>query len=91
MIVYLEKEAAMQDDVRWIDVHAHLNYLEDTPAEVLKRANEEGVDHVITIGTCKKDHEIVLKLVDECGPNVYGTLGVHPHEAAEYNLSLIHI
>ncbi len=70
--------------IKWIDVHAHLNYLEDTPAEVLSRAEAKGVDHVITIGTCKKDHETVLKLVDECGPKVFGTLGVHPHEAEEY-------
>jgi len=69
----------------WIDVHAHLNYLEDAPADVLARAKTNGVEKIITIGTCQKDHNTVLDLVNTCGPNVYGTLGVHPHEAKEYN------
>ena len=69
----------------WIDVHTHLNFLEDSPEESLKRARENGVDQVITIGTEPKDHQVVLELAEKFYPQVHCTLGVHPHEGVQYN------
>lgn len=65
----------------WIDVHTHLNMLEVSPEQALADCKAAGVDGVITIGTEPKDHPIVLELAKKFYPQVYCTLGVHPHEA----------
>lgn len=70
---------------RWIDVHSHLNFLEMSPQEALSHGRSVGVERVITIGTTPEDHEVVLALANTLGPEVYCTLGVHPHEASLYN------
>jgi TatD DNase family protein len=69
----------------WIDVHAHLDMLEDSPAETLRKAKEAGVSKIVTIGTEPKDHEFVLKTAKEFYPDMYCTLGVHPHQGIEWS------
>lgn len=66
-----------------IDSHCHLDYYTDAelPA-VLARAAAAGVGEMVTIGTTMEQAAKVLKLVETC-PNVWGTVGVHPHHAAE--------
>lgn len=68
----------------WIDVHTHLNMLEATPEEALKEAQNQGVERIITIGTCPDDHQLVMDLAHQYAPYVYCTLGVHPHDAQAY-------
>ncbi len=63
-----------------IDVHAHLDMLEESPAEVLARAKAAGVQKIVTIGTEPKDHEFVLQTARQFYPDIYCTLGVHPHQ-----------
>lgn len=70
--------------VRWIDLHAHLDKLEEGPEAALQKAQEAGVDRVVTIGTDPEDLETVLRLVRENPGRVYGTLGIHPHEGVKY-------
>lgn len=70
---------------RWIDVHTHLNMLEVSPEEALVRGKAAGVERFITIGTCPDDHELVQTLAKDLGPEVYCTLGVHPHDASKFN------
>lgn len=65
----------------WIDVHTHINMLEMTPEEALQKASENGVEKMITIGTCPDDLPLVLSLAQKYGPRVSCTLGIHPHEA----------
>ncbi len=68
----------------WTDAHTHLNMLkEKTPLEAIELAKEEGIHRFINIGTNSKDHPIVLDLVKK-HEEVYCTLGVHPHEAADF-------
>lgn len=74
--------------MNWIDVHTHFNMLEASPRESLKQAIENGVDKMITIGTCEKDLPIVLNIAEELSPHVYCALGVHPHDAKDYNSSV---
>lgn len=70
----------------WIDVHTHLNFLNDTtPDAALAEARAAGVDKMITIGTEPKDHAVVLELARRYFPVVACTLGVHPHEGAIYD------
>lgn len=64
-----------------IDVHAHLDMLETTPEQTLQLANQRGVDKIITIGTEPQDHQTVLNIAEKLYPQVYCTLGVHPHQA----------
>lgn len=69
----------------WIDVHTHLNFLEVTPEEAVAQAKAQGVERMFTIGTEPEDHQIVLDLAKKFYPNVFCTLGVHPHEAQKWS------
>lgn len=66
---------------RWIDVHVHLDKLEEGVEPALEMAKQEGVERVITIGTDPADLPIVLQLSEKYAPMVFCTLGIHPHEA----------
>jgi TatD DNase family protein len=66
-----------------IDSHAHLthpDYAREGPAEILRRAAEEGVEAVVSvaydIGSC----EDVVRLAGS-EPSVRAVVGIHPHEA----------
>ncbi len=69
----------------WIDVHTHLNFLEISPEEAIRVATEKGVDRFITIGTEPEDLPIVLELAERFSPQVFCTLGIHPHEGKVYS------
>jgi TatD DNase family protein len=75
----------MQHAPQWIDVHCHLNFLDVSPEQAVEQARAAGVTRLVTIGTCPDDHGEVLRLVDTFPETVYGTLGVHPHEAQLFN------
>lgn len=64
-----------------IDSHCHLNYpeLADTAA-VVARALEAGVGLMQTISTQRSDFSQV-KTLAEVYPEIYCSIGVHPHEA----------
>lgn len=66
-----------------IDSHCHLDYFEDGEIEdIVARAREAGVDRLVTIGTRVRQAEAV-KALTERFPDVWGTVGVHPHNAGE--------
>lgn len=65
----------------WIDMHAHLDMLDDSVEETLRKAADAGVGTIITIGTEPADHAKVLEISQKYHPKVYCTLGVHPHQA----------
>jgi TatD DNase family protein len=65
----------------WIDVHAHLDKLEEGPEQALQMSQAAGVQRVITIGTEPADLPVVLELSEKLAPMVFCTLGIHPHEA----------
>ena len=68
-----------------IDSHCHLNYepmflsLEKT----IERANNNGVKYMLTISTEDKHYENIIKIVNKYS-SVYGTYGIHPHEAKNH-------
>ena len=70
----------------FIDSHCHIgprNFGEETP-EIVQRAREAGLSHLIHIGAgggLDDCHEAIT-LVDTY-PEVYCTLGVHPHDVGE--------
>lgn len=65
----------------FIDTHAHLGMLEHSPiAEILDRAKAQGISKMITVAT----HEESWKVNEEFAaksPDIYFTLGLHPHDA----------
>ena len=64
-----------------IDSHVHLDdprYDPDRP-EMFTRAQDAGVEAFITIGCDLVSSRAAVKLADQ-HPNVYATVGVHPHE-----------
>jgi TatD DNase family protein len=66
-----------------IDSHCHLDYFEaDEVPGLLERARAAGVGEVVTIGTRLDASETVIRLA-ETYPNVWCTVGQHPHDAAE--------
>jgi TatD DNase family protein len=67
-----------------VDSHCHLDFPElqtDLPG-VLARAAEAGVMAMLTIGT-RLDRFRGVRAVAESAPNIWCTVGIHPHEAAE--------
>lgn len=66
-----------------IDSHCHLDYYKpDELPEVLRRAAAGGVGGMVTIGTTLEQSRGLLAIV-EGRPNLWCTVGVHPHHAAE--------
>ena len=68
--------------MRLIDSHCHLNYegLVERQAEVLDNARQRGVSGFLNISTRKREWGDIIA-VAEREPDVWASVGVHPHEA----------
>jgi TatD DNase family protein len=69
----------------WIvDSHCHLDYegLAERLPEVLSHAESAGVGLMLSIGTRLREFPRLLKIAEE-NPNVFCTVGTHPHNAHE--------
>ena len=65
-----------------IDSHCHLDYFSDAERpDVLARAAAAGVGGMVTIGTTLTQSS--LPAIAEAQPNLWCTVGIHPHHAAE--------
>ncbi len=67
-----------------IDSHAHLtaDVFDVSSDDLLDRACEAGVDHVISVGTDVSDARRVIDLATESS-RVSAAVGIHPHEAGK--------
>jgi TatD DNase family protein len=66
-----------------IDSHCHLDYFTEAERpDVLARALAAGVGEMLTIGTTLAQSQLLPALA-AAQPNVWCTVGVHPHHAAE--------
>jgi len=65
-----------------IDSHCHLDHepLFNNINEVVDRSKNVGIKKLLTICTTLKSFENIVKLVD-IDPIIFGTFGIHPHEA----------
>jgi TatD DNase family protein len=68
-----------------IDTHAHLDALDDDPANVVARARDAGVTRILTIGAAQ------AVALAERFEDVYAVVGVHPHEAETGDLNEIRL
>ena len=68
-----------------IDSHCHLTYepMSSSLDETIKRANNDGVKYLLTISTEDKSFKNILKIIKDYN-SVYGTYGIHPHEAKKH-------
>ena len=65
-----------------IDSHCHLDHepLWSNLEDVIKRSKKEGIKKILTICTTIKSFEKIKELVNN-DEIIYGTYGIHPHEA----------
>ena len=65
-----------------VDSHCHLNYkgLREDEAGVIERARAAGVGCMLAINTKLKEYDEV-RVIAEKYDDVFGTVGIHPHEA----------
>jgi len=65
-----------------IDSHCHLNYkgLREDIQGVVERARERGIGCFLSINTKLSEYHEIVGLIDTY-PDVFGTVGIHPHEA----------
>ncbi len=67
-----------------IETHCHLDYLDKEQLEfTLQKSAEVGIEQIITIAVSPDNLERVFELTRQA-PNIWGTQGIHPHEAASY-------
>ena len=68
-----------------IDSHCHLDYpsLYSNLDKVIDRAKESGVKYLLTIST-SLDSFKKIENITSIYSNVYGTLGIHPHETKNF-------
>lgn len=69
----------------WLDLHTHLNMLEQSPEIAIAEAQALGIKRLVTIGTEPNDLPVVLGLAQKFYPVVTCTLGIHPHEGGVYS------
>jgi TatD DNase family protein len=72
----------MTQELQWIDTHCHV-YEENIPGgqdHALQAARDAGVVTMIVIGT---DADTTRQAIDIANmhPDVYATVGLHPHDA----------
>lgn len=71
--------------MRLADSHCHLNYkgLAEQQGEILARARETGVAAMLNISTREREWDDVIATAER-EPDVWATVGIHPHEADEH-------
>lgn len=71
-----------------IETHCHLDYLESEALQAaLESAKAVNIERIITIGVSPDNLEKVRQLAQE-HEQVWGTQGIHPHDAKEYSPSV---
>jgi len=70
----------------FIDTHCHLDFPEfnQDRDQVIKRAKDQGIDYIINIGSSIEGSKRSVELSREYD-NIYATIGIHPHEADNFN------
>lgn len=69
-----------------VDSHCHLNFPEfkDDLPDVIRRAEQNGVKAMLTVNTKLSEARDLQKIADQY-PQIYCTVGVHPHYAQDHN------
>lgn len=78
----------MQSEIKYIDIHAHLNFpdYDQDREEIIRRAYTEGVA-IINIGTTIESSQKVIEIAErytEVHPHLYAIPGIHPTEICDW-------
>ena len=77
-----------QFDTPIIETHCHLDYLDEEQLTLtLEKSAAVGIETIITIAVSPDNLDRVLELT-RVADNIWGTQGVHPHEAEAYDDSV---
>ena len=70
----------------FFDTHAHLHdpWIGDDLPDVMARASDAGVEQIVTIGCSLEDSRNALAVAEQYD-NVWATIGVHPHDARDWD------
>ncbi|MEH6586554.1 MAG: TatD family hydrolase [Halioglobus sp.] len=72
-------------DTPIIETHCHLDYLQgDDLIDTLAKSRDVGVEKIITIAVSPDNLDIVRSLANSAA-DIWGTQGIHPHEAEHYS------
>ena len=65
-----------------VDSHCHLDYepMFSNLDSVIKRVKDSKVKYMLTISVTDKKYDTIIEITKKF-QNVYGTYGIHPHEA----------
>ena len=68
-----------------IDSHCHLEYepIASNLDSVIKRALDLNIKYLLSICTTNDSYEKILDITSNY-KNIFGTYGIHPHEAKKY-------
>ena len=67
-----------------IETHCHLDYLDESELETtLERCAEVGIERIVTIAVSPDNLDKVMAIT-RAYPNIWGSQGIHPHEAENY-------
>ena len=70
-----------------IDSHCHLDHepLLSDLTNVIKRSKEVGIEKLLTISTSLESFNRIKDIINE-DEMIYGTIGIHPHEANDKSI-----
>jgi TatD DNase family protein len=73
----------------FVDSHCHIDgeAFDADRDEIVRQANDSGVKMMLTVGTGNPHNGEIKRAVEiaESYDNVYASVGVHPHDAKEYD------
>ena len=71
-----------------IDSHCHLDHepLLSDLSNVIKRSKDVGIEKLLTISTSLESFERIKKIIN-FDDMIYGTIGIHPHESGENQIT----
>jgi len=77
-----------EEGIYLTDTHTHLHFPELSKHinDHLRDASKVGVERFITVGINKKDSAKAVKLTENY-ENIFASVGIHPHDASEFNHS----
>ena len=75
----------------FIDTHAHLDMIKNmTPEESLQRSLNDGVKYIINVGSSIEGSRKSVRYARQF-PDVFASVGIHPHDAEDFGESEIKI
>jgi TatD DNase family protein len=66
-----------------VDTHAHIEMCEGTPADVVQRATDAGIEKILTIGLSGETFDETLKIAEQHA-GVFAAVGWHPNSTTGF-------